>query len=185
MGKRYCAFLRGVNVKGTAMKMDKLKAAFEEMGFSDVKTLLATGNVIFNFGDVLAPKELKDRIEKGLGDYFQYDANVFIRDSVEVEAVLTAGKTLTVPEDCHHYVLVCDEQEITEEIRGLFDTIPHEPQEQFALVSGIAFWIVPKGSTLSSQFGSKVLGSRKYKSKLTSRNFNTMEKVYAAMGGFR
>lgn len=45
---QYLAFLRGINVGGNAIiKMADLKKAFEQMGFKNVRTLLASGNVIF------------------------------------------------------------------------------------------------------------------------------------------
>jgi uncharacterized protein (DUF1697 family) len=42
---RYAAFLRGVSPMNA--RMPHLKKAFETAGFSDVKTLLSSGNVIF------------------------------------------------------------------------------------------------------------------------------------------
>jgi uncharacterized protein (DUF1697 family) len=42
---RYAAFLRGVSPMNA--KMPDLKKAFETAGFSDVKTLLSSGNVVF------------------------------------------------------------------------------------------------------------------------------------------
>ena len=42
---RYAAFLRGVSPMNA--KMPELKAAFEAAGFTDVKTLLSSGNVLF------------------------------------------------------------------------------------------------------------------------------------------
>ena len=42
---RYAALLRGVSPMNATMP--ELKAAFEEAGFSDVKTVLASGNVLF------------------------------------------------------------------------------------------------------------------------------------------
>lgn len=42
---RYAAFLRGV--MPTNCKMPALKAAFEAAGFTEVRTLLASGNVVF------------------------------------------------------------------------------------------------------------------------------------------
>src|SRR3712207_6583000 len=42
---RYAAFLRGVSPMNA--KMPELKAAFEAAGFTDVKTVLSTGNVVF------------------------------------------------------------------------------------------------------------------------------------------
>jgi len=46
--RRYCAFLRGINVGGhTLIRMDELREAFESLGFKGVKTVLASGNVVF------------------------------------------------------------------------------------------------------------------------------------------
>src|SRR5919198_6074857 len=42
---RYAAFLRGVMPMNA--KMSALKAAFEAAGFTDVKTVLGSGNVVF------------------------------------------------------------------------------------------------------------------------------------------
>ncbi len=50
---KYAAFLRGINVGGrTLLKMEGLKIAFESMGFRNVRTVLASGNVLFE-----APEE--------------------------------------------------------------------------------------------------------------------------------
>jgi uncharacterized protein (DUF1697 family) len=43
---RYAAFLRGVSPMNA--KMPQLKAAFEAAGFADVKTVLSSGNVVFD-----------------------------------------------------------------------------------------------------------------------------------------
>lgn len=44
--RRYVAFLRGVSPMNA--KMPVLKSCFEAEGFSDVRTLLSSGNVVFN-----------------------------------------------------------------------------------------------------------------------------------------
>src|SRR5262245_8706908 len=43
---RYAAFLRGVSPMNA--KMHQLKAAFELAGFTDVRTILSSGNVVFS-----------------------------------------------------------------------------------------------------------------------------------------
>ena len=53
--KRYITFLRGVNISGkNKVPMTELKKGFEEIGFSEVRTYLNSGNVIFSSdeGDV-------------------------------------------------------------------------------------------------------------------------------------
>ncbi len=47
--KRYIAFLRGVNINGkNKVPMTELKKGFEEIGFTEVRTYLNSGNVIFS-----------------------------------------------------------------------------------------------------------------------------------------
>jgi uncharacterized protein (DUF1697 family) len=58
---RYAAFLRGVSPMNA--KMPDLKRCFEEAGFSDVKTLLSSGNVVFS-----APAASQAWLERGAED---------------------------------------------------------------------------------------------------------------------
>ena len=46
--EKYCAFLRGVNVNGTSMKMVDACNVFEVAGMKDISSVLATGNIIFS-----------------------------------------------------------------------------------------------------------------------------------------
>lgn len=180
MSEKYCIFLRGVNVNGVKMKMVDLKCAFAEMSFANAKTILATGNVIIasSENDMATMKAL---IEKGLGGYFKYDANIFIRSKDGLEAVISASKGIGAPPDCHLYYLICDDPIVTAELYNLFNSLPHQNNEMFYIMDSGAFWVVPVGETLESPFGSKALGDKKYKAKLTSRNINTIEKILQAM----
>lgn len=51
MATRYVALLRGVNVGGVTMKMADLAEVVRGLGYDDVKTVLASGNVLFTVGD--------------------------------------------------------------------------------------------------------------------------------------
>ena len=47
--KRYVALLRGINISGkNKVPMAELKKVFEELGLTEVKTYLNSGNVIFS-----------------------------------------------------------------------------------------------------------------------------------------
>ncbi len=184
MREKYCAFLRGINVNGISIKMDALREAFINMGFPDAKTILATGNVIFTLTDENEEiQDSKSYIEKELSNYFLYDAHVIIRSSSEIQDIFLAAQTINVPAECHNYYLLCDDKDLLLKLKQLFDSMPHAPQEQLVILECGAFWTVPKGSTLSSDFGSKVLGNKKYKSRLTSRNINTIQNINKIMIG--
>ena len=43
---RFAAFLRGVNIGGVNLKMAEVATALSDVGFTNVRTILATGNVL-------------------------------------------------------------------------------------------------------------------------------------------
>jgi len=68
---RYIALLRGVSPMNC--KMPELKAAFESAGFSNVKTLLSSGNVAFDArsgSDSVLERKCEAAMEKALGRSF-------------------------------------------------------------------------------------------------------------------
>jgi uncharacterized protein (DUF1697 family) len=84
---RYIALLRGINLGGHTVKMDKLKKHFEELGFKNVETFIASGNVIFESASSNAAaleKKITGHLEKSLG----FPAMTFLRTDEEIAAVL-------------------------------------------------------------------------------------------------
>jgi uncharacterized protein (DUF1697 family) len=83
---RYVAFLRALNVGGHIVKMDRLKKMFEALGFRDVKTFIASGNVLFTSSapDTAALEaRIANHLEKELG----YQVATFIRSAAEVKRI--------------------------------------------------------------------------------------------------
>lgn len=75
----YAAFLRGINVGGnTLIKMEDLRKAFESYGYRDVKTVLASGNVIFN-APMEDTKALSRNLARKLQESFKHDILVIVR----------------------------------------------------------------------------------------------------------
>ncbi len=175
---KYCAFLRGINVNGVKMKMQDLTEAFKAMGFLDAVTVLGTGNVVFSAKSDI--KALKLLIERGLSNSFSYDAHIFLRTSTQLTEISERAGQSVVPEDYHQYFLVCDDLNAIIALSHYFKTIPHAVHETLVTMASGLLWQIPKGETLSSAFGKEALG-RKYTTSLTSRNINTIEKVYALM----
>ena len=84
---RHAAFLRGVNLGKRTIKSAELKAAFEALGFDNVKTLLASGNVLF---DAKPAKGLRQKIEAGLEAQFGFDVGTVLRTVDELKAMVAA-----------------------------------------------------------------------------------------------
>jgi uncharacterized protein (DUF1697 family) len=84
--ERYVAFLRGMNLGRRRIKNDELRAEFEALGFEDVATFRASGNVIFAAGRQ-SEAALTKKIEAGLGEALGYEVPVFLRSCAEVAAI--------------------------------------------------------------------------------------------------
>jgi uncharacterized protein (DUF1697 family) len=80
----YAAFLRGMNVGGHRISNDELRAHFEELGCSEVRTFRASGNVIFADAGEEPEGELGTRIEAGLAAALGYEVPVFLRSAGEI-----------------------------------------------------------------------------------------------------
>jgi len=80
------AFLKAINVGGHTVKMDHLKKLFEKMGFENVETFIASGNVVFETkSKTVDPikKKIETELEKSLG----YKVATFIRSTKELKEI--------------------------------------------------------------------------------------------------
>ncbi len=82
---RQVAFLRGVSPMNT--RMPALKAAFEALGYGDVRTVLSSGNVVFSTAKPAGPA-LARAIETGLADQLSRQYPVIVRSAAQLHAVL-------------------------------------------------------------------------------------------------
>lgn len=83
---RYIAFLRAINITGRFVKMDRLRGLFEELGFSNVQTFIASGNVIFA-SPATDTQLLERQIESHLRVALGFEVATFVRTVSEVAAI--------------------------------------------------------------------------------------------------
>lgn len=83
---KYFSFLRAINVGGHNVKMDALRDLFVAMGYSNVETFIASGNVIFESKEKNSAA-LEKQIEKKLHEALGYEVATFIRTPDELTAM--------------------------------------------------------------------------------------------------
>src|SRR6516165_12256828 len=82
----FVALLRAVNVGGTGkLPMSELKAMCEELGFTAVRTYIASGNVVFTSRKSEAA--IKSALEKRLQTYAGASVGVLVRSAAEMVQV--------------------------------------------------------------------------------------------------
>lgn len=85
----YVAFLRGINLGNRRLKMERLRNLGEELGFAEVGTFIASGNLVFASGARDVAK-LEKTIETHLARALGYEVDTFVRTRAEVAALAAA-----------------------------------------------------------------------------------------------
>lgn len=90
----YIAMLRGINVgPHKRMKMEKLRASCESLGFDQVATYIQSGNLVLR-GAKLSPAAVSKKIEKQIESDFGFHADVIMRTSDELKKTVSGNPLL-------------------------------------------------------------------------------------------
>jgi uncharacterized protein (DUF1697 family) len=172
---RYVAFLRGINVGGVNLKMAAVAEALTGAGFTPVKTVLASGNVLLESRSSV--KAVRTKAEAALRETFGYDAWVLAYDLETVAAISEAFPFEREVEGHHSYVTFVTDADVLDELAELAGDAG--PDELIERGDGVVYWQVPKTGTLDTTIG-KTMGKKRYKSSTTTRNLRTVERVLKA-----
>lgn len=141
---RYIALLRGINVGGHRVKMDRLRGLFEELGFEDVATFIASGNVVFST-ESTDVEVLTQSIEKHLEGELGYAVPAFLRMNdrlVEISRLEWPDAIEGADADASHYVTFLRDaaddalREALDALSTNDDTFRYEGQEVHWLIRG-------------------------------------------------
>jgi uncharacterized protein (DUF1697 family) len=168
----FVALLRGVNVGGITVKSAPLAEMARGIGLADVRTVQASGNLLFSADD--SPEAVKSRIEDALRDTFGYDAWIVLVTAEQLAAVVDA---FPWPERDGYqpYVLFVSEPAVVDEIVAAAADIEAD-DERIEHGDGVVYWECPKGQTLHTPFA-KLVGKAHYKATTTNRNLRTLRKL--------
>lgn len=178
---QYLALLRGINVGGkNIIKMADLKAGFDAMGFSDVKTYIQSGNVLFQ-SDEKDKAELTTMIEKGLSRRFNFEVKVVVVSQKELTAIIRAA-----PEGFGE-----DEKKFRYDVIFLKEPLgAKEAMKSVSVREGVdtahagkqALYFSRLIAKASQSHLTKIIGLPVYQN-MTIRNWNTTTKLLALMEG--
>ena len=169
---KYVALLRGVNVGGRVVKMDEVRHLFESLGYSEVSTVLQSGNVVFTSST--SEVDLADEIAVALTEAFDYPAKVLVRSIAFVQQVAANYPFEASDASKQNYVIFFEgglEEALAEDAKDLDSTV-----DRIEVAAGVLYWQVAKGMTLKSELA-KLLTLAKYRDFHTNRNMNTLQKI--------
>ncbi|MFL5327547.1 MAG: DUF1697 domain-containing protein [Gemmataceae bacterium] len=172
MSATHIALLRGINVgKAKRISMADLRTLFEKLGFTDVKTLLNSGNVVFSSGAAVTASDIEAAMTKKLG----VSARVTVITAKELIRIVRSNSLVDRADDPSH-LLVAVFNKPADQKRAEPLVKKNWSPEAFALGPRAAYlWCVP--NVVDSPLGKAF--ARAAGDAATSRNWTTMLKLQA------
>lgn len=167
---RHVAFLRAINVGGRRVTMDRLVEVVAGLGYDDVSTHIASGNVLFTTrkGRTAVERELEAALAGALG----FEVPAFVRSQAELAAVVGA-EPFAVPEGHTHLVAFLREQP-SAEVATAVEALAN-PTDDLVVAGDVVHWHIHGPSMASSIKDSA--WKRTGLGPLTTRNITMLRKL--------
>ncbi len=171
---RQIALLRGINVGGNnKIPMKDLSALFTSLGCRDVKTLIQSGNVVFEQGKMSG---FAEKVSAAINEEFGHTVPVILRTAEQLGAVIAGNPWLKrkKPLESLHVGFLSTTPE-----KALVAALDpkRSPTDEFIVVGSEIYFHFPNGLG-NSKITSAWLDS-KLKTVCTVRNWNTVLKLHA------
>ena len=170
--ERYATILRGINVSGQkSIRMADLSKLYESLGFTNVRTYIQSGNVVFESVPGKPDKLVRD-IEQAIRNEYGFDVPVLVRTRAEIRAAIRANPFLKEAGiDVTRLHLTFLEHAPEKSAARTFDPGPLG-QARYSIKDANVYLYCPGGygkTKLSNTFLEKQLGVR-----ATTRNWKTV-----------
>jgi uncharacterized protein (DUF1697 family) len=179
MATRLVALLRGINVGGNKLvDMARLRIVLSDLGYSDVRTYLQSGNAVFSC-QAKAVAGAATEVENAIAGEFGFDCRVVVRTAAELSAAMSADPLLhLLGNPSRHLIGFLSDPPRPEGVKGL--TSQDFGVDQLRIIDQHLYLWCPNGIT-GSPFG-KLNFDRLLGVAVTMRNWNTVTKLAALAG---
>lgn len=138
------------------MRNEKLRALFTELGFKNVGTVIASGNVVFN-SDSKNPRLLEKKIEAALPEKLNFSSTTIIRSENELLSLVKKNPFKGVKDEKPNYLVVTFFKNNNPELASVVD--------------------------LNNDTGTKMMSAleKKYGKEITTRTWKTVHRILKKM----
>ena len=171
---RYVALFGSINVGGNRLKMVDLRAAFEAEGFSDVETVVASGNVIFSH-PARPTRGLEEKLTLMVDDRFDMRCAALVRSRDELAAAIADNPFAGTNEDKFVHTVFLDGQPTAAQFDALASDKWIKPNERLAL-GDRALYIDYGDGVADSKLTARLI-ERRLDHKGTARNMRSIARI--------
>jgi uncharacterized protein (DUF1697 family) len=171
---KYIAFLRGIGPGNPNMRNDRLRAVFEEIGFSNVRSVISSGNIIFETRrtNIL---EIETEIERALFEKLGFHTTAIIRNEVQIQKLVTANPFGDRIHGADLYLLTT----FTKHLLKLHFELPYQPSgkpyEVISAIDDTLFTVTD--NTLAKTPDVMVWLEKQFGKGISSRTWNTILRI--------
>lgn len=101
----YVALLRGISPTSPNMRNEKLRAVFKSLGFKNVRTVISSGNVLFESGSKNTAR-LELSIENAIKQQLGFFSTTLIRSQAQLQSLVDADPFKGVEHSRETYLIV-------------------------------------------------------------------------------
>ena len=175
---KFVALLRGINVgKAKRVAMADLRALLTELGYTDVATLLNSGNAVFRATRGTQAKHAAN-IAAAISEQLKVEVPVIVKSAKELSAIVGENQLAEQATNHSHLLVVFAQDNATLSGLGAVESLVVLP-EQFLVGKNAAYLHCATG-ILESKAGKALLG--KAGRSVTTRNWATILKLQALAG---
>ncbi|MGC2035713.1 MAG: DUF1697 domain-containing protein [Thermoplasmata archaeon] len=172
----FLALLRAMNVANTQLSMQDLRELLVGLGFTNVRSLLQSGNLVFTAaatGDTEVERRLEGELEKELG----IRTDFFVRSPKEWRSLIDHNPfpDEAIKDPAHLVIMFLKDRPSAEAVRSLHDAI--QGPERIHSAGREVYVVYPNGIGRSKLTGGLI--ERKLGTRGTARNWNTVQKMFA------
>lgn len=175
---KWAAMLRGINLGKRQLKSAELKAVVEGMGFTEVKTILASGNVVFEAGDA-EPEALERDLHVALEKATGLKSEVFVRNRGEIAKLVEANPFPEAARERPSFLVVSFHREPVDKAAIARLAQSYDGPERMVVIDRELFTDFPDGQGRSNLI--PAMQKAKLSQANTGRNWNTVQKLLAAL----
>ena len=176
---KWAAMLRGINLGKRQLKSAELKAVVEGLGFTQVKPILASGNVVFETGDAV-PETIERDLHAALKKATGLASEIFVRNHADLERLIERNPFPDAARERPSFLVVSFHRERVDQAAIARLAQSYDGPERMAAIDRELFIDFPQGQGRSNLI--PAMQKARLAQHNTGRNWNTVQKLLAALG---
>lgn len=174
---RYVALLRGIGPGNPNMRNDKLRATFEKVGFTEVKSVISSGNILFESAEKDQQK-LEAKIEAALPRELGFSSIAIVRSRHELQRLVKHDPFAGISHTRETHLNVTF---LKEKVPAGFALPPAPPDNAYRIIKALdreIYVVVDLNKPRAAQFMAWV--KKQLGNKNTTRSWQTVHKILKA-----